>query len=371
MAFMVGRGNNAVLATALLIIGMLVSFLTSSLSQTSGTPRAKGVLSISIGEEQPALATIFNGPSAMAYSSGQIYVMETAGTGIWSLDTVRQTAKLILAPTTLPYTDDKKVLGSPFALAVSYNGDVFVGDVGGKLAQINQGTHSVLVKRAGLLEKFPQIHAMAADPRNGTIVLTDRHALLRWTPETNELVRLGGSYYSPGFSGDGGPTKNATFNWPQGLAIDKHGNIFVADTENCRLRRIDAESGTVSTIAGGTKCDSTGDAQPARVARLNNPRALAVDSHGTVFFSEGCRVRRIDAEGIIITYAGTGVCGFSGEGELATNAMVNADGLAVDDNGNLYISDYGHNRIRCVDGRSRRISTFAGNGAPHRVDVLM
>ncbi|MGB6735456.1 MAG: hypothetical protein WBE55_06780 [Candidatus Sulfotelmatobacter sp.] len=131
------------------------------------------------------------------------------------------------------------------------------------------------------------------------------------------------------------------------------------------------KNGTVSTIAGGTKCDSRGDTQAAKVALLKNPRALAVDSHGTIFLSEGCRVRRIDAEGIITTYAGTEVCGFSGDGELATNAMVNADGLALDDNGNLYISDYSHNRIRCVDGRSRRISTFAGNGAPHRVDVSM
>lgn len=239
------RGNktgatlHAVISTALLLIGMLLGFLTSGFSQTSGTPRAKGMSPAS--EEQPALSTPLNGPSAMAYSSGHIYVMETAGTGIWSLDTVRQAATLILAPTTQPYTDDKRVLGSPFALAASYKGDVFVGDVGGKLAQINQDTHSALVKRASLLEKFPQIHAMAADPRNGTIVLTDRHALLRWNPETNELARLGGSYHSPGFSGDGGPTINATFNWPQGLAIDKQGNIFVADTENCRLRRIDAE----------------------------------------------------------------------------------------------------------------------------------
>ena len=375
MALMSGKSNktgailHAVIARALLLIGMLVSFLTSSFGQTSGTPRAKGVSPV--GKEQPALSTILNGPSAMAYSSGQIYVMEGAGEGIWSLDTVRQTATLVLPPTAQPFTDDKKVLGSPFALAVSYNGDAFVGDVGGKLAQINQDTHSALVKRAGLLENFPQIHSMAADPRNGTIVLTDRHALLRWTPETNELVRLGGAYHSSGFSGDGGPTKNATFKWPQGLAIDKQGNIFVADTENCRLRRIDVESGTISTIAGGAKCNSTGDAQPAKLALLSNPRALAVDSHGNIFLSEGCRVRRIDPEGIITTYAGTGVCGFSGDGELATNAKVNADGLAVDDNGNLYISDYSHNRIRCVDGRSGRISTFAGNGAPDRVDVLM
>jgi sugar lactone lactonase YvrE len=201
--------------------------------------------------------------------------------------------------------------------------------------------------------------------------LTDRHALLRWTPETNELERLGGSYYRPGFSGDGGPTKDATFSWPQGLTIDRKGNIFVADTENCRLRRIDAESGTIATVAGGGACQSSGDGQSAKVALLSNPRALAVDSQGNVFLSEGCRVRRIVSQGIITTYAGTGVCGFMGDGGLATSAMIQADGMAVDDNGNLYISDYSNNRIRCIDGHSRVITTFAGSGLPKRVDVQL
>jgi hypothetical protein len=225
------------------------------------------------------------------------------------------------------------------------------------------------VRRALLLQLFPQIHGMAADTHNGTIVLIDRHMLLRWTPDSNELERLAGG--GRGFSGDGGPGKDAAFKWPQGLAIDMQGNIFVADTENCRLRRIDAETGTITTISGGATCDSSGDGQPARLAFVKYPRALAVDSHGNVFLSEGCRVRRIDSKGIITTYAGTGVCGFSGDGELATNAMLGAAGLAVDDRGNLYISDYSLNRIRCVDGQSHRINTFAGNGEPFRVDVLM
>jgi sugar lactone lactonase YvrE len=324
-----------------------------------------------LGEARQALSISINGPSEIVYSNGHLYAMETAGMGVFSLDTRRETATLVLAAPTDPYTDDKNALGSPFAIAASYRGEIFVADVGGKLAQINLSTHSAVVKRAGLLEKFAQVHAMAADPRNGTIVLTDRHALLRWTPATNELVRLGGSYYADGFSGDGGPAKAAKFKWPQGLAIDVRGDIFVADTENCRLRRIDAETGIIMTVAGGTKCDSTGDGQPAKGAMLANPRALTVDSHGAVFVSEGCRVRRIDSEGIIATYAGTSECGFSGDGGLATNAMLNADGLAVDDDGNLYIADYSHNRIRRVDSRSRRITTFAGNGLPPRVDAMM
>jgi len=366
---MVPMSHRTKTSIPLLILGTLIIFFGSGLSQTSGTRIAKGALPL--GEEKPALSTVINGPSEMAYSKGHIYLIETAGMETWNLDTVRQTATLILGAPADPYTHDKSVLGSPFAIAVSYNGDIFVGDVGGKLAQIDADTHSALVKRPALLEKFPQIHAMAADPRNGTIVLTDRHALLRWNPETNELERLGGSYYRSGFSGDGGPTKDAQFKWPQGLAIDAKGNIFVADTENCRLRRIDAETGTIATLAGGVACQSGGDGQSAKMALLSNPRALAVDSQGNIFISEGCRVRRIDSQGIISTYAGTGECGFTGDGGLATKAMIQAAGMAVDDNGNLYISDYSDNRIRCIDGRSHVISTFAGNGLPKRTDVQM
>jgi sugar lactone lactonase YvrE len=348
---------------------LIILFVGSIMSQTPGTHETAAMLPV--GEEQSALSTSINGPSGIAYSRGNLYVMETAGMGVFSLDTDRQTATLILAPPTDPYTKEKNVLGSPFAIAASYGGDIFVADVGGKLAQLNIKTHSALVKRAGLLEEFAQVHAMAADPRNATIVLTDRHALLRWKPETNELTELAGSSRRPGSSGDGGQARDATFNWPQGLAIDKLGNVFVADTENCRLRRIDAESGTITTVAGGTRCDSTGDGRAAKAALLNNPRAVAVDSHGNVFFSELCRVRRIDSEGIVTTYAGTSECGFSGDGGLATNAKLKADGLAIDEVGNLYISDYSHNRVRRVDARSGRITTFAGNGLPERVDVLM
>jgi sugar lactone lactonase YvrE len=354
----------------LVTLGTLtILFVSSTLGQTLETHGTDGALTV--GKQQPALLTSINGPSDVAYSNGHLYLIETAGMRILSLDVRRETATLILAPPIDPYTKDNDRLGSPFAIAVSQTGEIFVADVGGKLAQVNLNTHSASIKRTGLLDKFPQVHAMSADPRNGTILLTDRHALLRWTPRTNELTKLAGSSTRPGFSGDGGQAMGATFNWPQGLAIDIQGNVFVADTENCRLRRIDAESGIITTVAGGTKCDSTGDGRPAKTALLRNPRAMAVDSYGNVFLSEGCRVRRIDSDGTITTYAGTSDCGFSGDDGPATKAMINADGLAVDKDGNLYIADYSHNRIRRVEAGTHRISTFAGNGLPHRVDVQL
>ena len=324
-----------------------------------------------LGKEQSALLTPIDGPSAITYSKGHLYVMETAGMRILSLDVRRETATLILPPPIDPFTDDNSTLGGPTGLAVSQAGDIFVADLGGKLAEVNSNAHSTSIRRTGLLEQFPQIDAMAADPSNGTILILDRHTLLRWTPGNNELTEIGGAYRNPGFSGDNGPAKDAKFHWPQGLAIDVRGNIFVADTENCRLRRIDAESGIIMTFAGGARCDSTGDGHSAKAALLTNPGGVAVDSDGTVFVSEGCRIRRIDSEGTITTYAGKSNCGFSGDGGLATNATIDARGLALDDDGNLYMTDFTHNRIRRIDARTHQITTFAGNGLPHRVDVQM
>jgi len=324
-----------------------------------------------LGKEQPALSISINGPSDLVYSDGHIYLIETAGMGVLSLDVRGQTAALVLAPPADPYTKNDDVLGAPVALAVSGIGQIFVADVSGKLAQVNPATHLASIRRRGLLEKFPQVHAMTADPHSGTIILADRHTLLRRAPVANELTKVGGSYRRPGFSGDGGPAKDATFNWPQGLAVDTGGKILVADTENCRLRRIDVESGIITTIAGGIRCDSSGDGGPAKVALLSNPRAVATDSHGNIFLSEGCRVRRIDPDGIITTYAGTSKCGFNGDGGLSTNAAISADGLAVDEDGNLYIADFSNNRIRRVGAGNHRITTFAGNGLPKRIDAQM
>jgi DNA-binding beta-propeller fold protein YncE len=351
-------------------LGVIVVLLGGcTLGQTDESRGAKTELSPD--NEQPALSTRINGPSNVAYSNGRLYVMEMAAMRILSVDVRLEKATLLLPAPIDPYTDDNTVLGSPFALTATKTGDVFIADVGGKLAEVALGAHTAVVKRTRLLEKFPQVADMAADPRDGTVLILDRHALLRWSPGSNELTKISGAYNVSGFSGDSGPAKDAIFNWPHGIAVDSRGNIFVADTENCRLRRIDAGTGLITTVAGGARCESSGDGGPAKAALLNNPSFVAVDSHGNIFLSERCRVRRIDSEGIISTYAGRGDCGFSGDGDLATIARVEAVGLAADEDGNLYIADYTHNRIRRIDSESHRITTLAGNGLPRRFDVQL
>jgi len=177
-----------------------------------------------------------------------------------------------------------------------------------------------------------------------------------------------------GFSGDGGPATAAQFNWPMGLAVDRSGNIFIADaSQNHRVRRIDAATGIVNTIAGTGQSGYSGDGGPATQAQLNmlDGSSLAVDPQGNVYVLDAGnqRVRRIDTSGIITTVAGNGAAGFSGDGGPAANASFNfsrsgwpSASLAVDSPGNVYVLDWYNNRIRriALDGR---VSTVVGGGS--------
>ena len=150
-----------------------------------------------------------------------------------------------------------------------------------------------------------------------------------------------------GFSGDGGPATEAQLFFPFHATVDGSGNVYVADTSNYRIRRIDAE-GVITTFAGTGEWGSSGDGGPATEAQLT-PRGLAVDGSGNVYVADGPRIRRIDAEGVITTIAGTGERGFGGDGGPATKAQLAFTfGLALDGSGNLYVADTENQRIRVV-----------------------
>lgn len=163
-----------------------------------------------------------------------------------------------------------------------------------------------------------------------------------------------------GFSGDGGPATSAQLKNPKGLAVDGQGNLYIADWY--RVRKV-SPGGTITTIAGSNGI-YLGDGGPATSAALNTPTAVAVDGQGNVFITdtEHQLVRKVSPDGIITTLAGTGGFGFSGDGGPATSAELrDPDGVAVDGEGNVYIADSGNNRVRKVspDGT---ISTVAGTG---------
>ena len=173
----------------------------------------------------------------------------------------------------------------------------------------------------------------------------------------------------PFYKRDGIPAVDAQIYLPQGVAVDALGNIFLSDTGNNRVRRVDAQTGLISTVAGVSGSGLTGDNGPATSAELSAPAAMIIDGAGDIIFSDSGNdaVRRINlATGIITTVAGQlGAAGFGGDGGPATAALMNSpEGLALNARGDLFISDLNNARVRKVDAVTGFISTVVGTGHP-------
>lgn len=170
-----------------------------------------------------------------------------------------------------------------------------------------------------------------------------------------------------GATGDGGPAASAQVGNPYGLTLGPDGALYVCEIDTHRVRRIDLKNGTISTVAGTGAKGYSGDGGPATKADLNEPYEVRFDRAGNMYFVEmkNAIVRRVDAKtGIITTIAGTGEEGFSGDGGPAVKATLNnPHSIALDGKGSLYIADIRNQRIRRVDLKSGKISTFAGTGA--------
>jgi len=200
---------------------------------------------------------------------------------------------------------------------------------------------------------------------NGNLYISDsqNNCIRKVTASTGVISTIVGNN-TAGFSGDGGQATAAQIYNPYDMAFDWQGNFYFSDRINNRVRKVNT-AGIISTIAGNGTAAYTGDGSAATAASLNNPIGLAVDSLGNIYIGDyGNKVvRKIDASGIISTFAGTGVVGFSGDGGAATAAQLgNAETLSLDQQGNIYIADVNNNRIRKVDFYSGIINTIIGNG---------
>ncbi|CAN5775147.1 hypothetical protein BH10ACI4_BH10ACI4_32670 [soil metagenome] len=173
-----------------------------------------------------------------------------------------------------------------------------------------------------------------------------------------------------GFSGDMGLAVQAQLDSPQGLAFTGSA-LYIADTHNHLIRRVDLATGLITTVAGTGASRFSGDAGPAVAATLNLPTALAVDTQSSLYVADTAnhRIRRIDAvTATIVTVAGNGTQGYSGDSGLATSASIDSpSGLAVDTVGNLYLADTHNHRIRKVTAGTNVISTLAGTGSPNQL----
>ena len=196
---------------------------------------------------------------------------------------------------------------------------------------------------------FPQ--GVAVDAGGNVYIADDSNSRIREV-SNGVITTVAGTGTAGGFaaglSGDNGPATNAHLAFPSGVAVDPTGNIYVADNSNLRVREI--SNGVITTVAGNGTFGFSGDNGPATSAQVNYPQDVAVDSAGNLYISEGNRIRRV-SNGVITTVAGSSGFsgGFSGDNGPAVNAQLSSPyGLAVDSAGNLYIADTGNGRIRKI-----------------------
>ncbi len=203
---------------------------------------------------------------------------------------------------------------------------------------------------------------------SGNIFIADRdnHVIRKVDASTGNISTVAGTLGVSGSTGDGGPATSAKLNTPVGIAVDSSGNIFIADVDNAVIRKVDASTGNISTVAGTLGVfGPTGDGGPATSAELGDPQGLVVDSSGNIFIADSgnLAIRKVDAStGNISTVAGIlGSEGSTGDGGPATSAFLGESiGVAVDSSGNIFIADSGNQAIRKVDASTGNISTVAG-----------
>jgi DNA-binding beta-propeller fold protein YncE len=267
-------------------------------------------------------------------------------------------------------------LKAPSGLALDRSGNLFVADEGGGRVRRIDAVTGIITTAAGTRppgEQMPGGPAVVgsllrpagvAVDGAGNLYIVDRGAqrLLRLDAQTGSLDTLAGGDF-PGDSGDGGPALKARLSSPLGVAVDSAGNVYIADKGNHRIRKISAD-GTISTLAGNGKAGFSGDGGPATAASLKDPSGVALDAMGGLLIADAGngRVRRVTTSGVISTLLGGVSDRFSGDGGPSAKAGLGAPvAVALAPAGALLIADARHRRIRKVDP-SGIISTLAGNG---------
>jgi uncharacterized protein (TIGR03437 family) len=327
----------------------------------------------------PATSAWFSNPIAVAMDSTNNLYIADYGNNVVRKVTAAGNITTVAGNGTRGYSGDgnaavSALLSLPYGIAVDGSGSLYIADNGNNAVR-KVSPAGVITTIAGNGKKGfsgdggPATAAQLNGPEGitldsaGNLYIADTgNNSVRMISPAGTITTVAGTG-DPGYAGDGGTALSSQLNGPESVTTDAAGNLYIADYGNNVVRKV-SRSNIVTTLAGNGSFEYSGDGGSAMNAQLYRPTGITIDRAGNLYFVDGGNnvVRRISPTGIIAKFAGNGTIGYAGDGGSATAAQLNnAQGLAADSAGNLYIADYGNECIRRVslDGV---ITTIAGNG---------
>jgi sugar lactone lactonase YvrE len=321
------------------------------------------------------------GPSSISINGNRLFVTEGGNAKIRQIDMQTGIITTLVGTGVQGFSPDntpaaQALISNPAGVVADPFGNVYILDRNvNRLRMVSAATQTIVTVAGNGTEGFSgdggpgTLAALSVNPVGPTFYTDDRQLgsdsagnifipdvgnsrVRRLDRQTGIITTVAGNGQR-GFSGDGGPATAASFFLPGGVTVDTAGNLFITDTFNNRIRKVDAKTGIITTVAGSGPATSTGDGGLATLATLDTPLAVALDAAQNLYITErnANKVRKVNAQtGIITTVAGRGG-GFAGDGGPATNASFAAPGgITFDGNGNLFVIDGANNRVRAIRG---------------------
>jgi sugar lactone lactonase YvrE len=309
-------------------------------------------------------AQLSNPYGVVVDGSGNIYIADISNTRIRKVDTLG-IITTVAGKGVVGYSGDNgpatnAELKYPQSIAVDHIGNLYIADSeNNRIRKVD--TNGIITTVAGTGEygytgdngpasnaKIGHVYRISVDG-SGNLYIADSYHTIRKV-DTNGIITTIAGNGQQGYSGDGGLAINAQLSNPYGAVLDGSGNIYIADLSNSRIRKVDTY-GIITTVAGTGVDGYSGDGGAATSGQINKPRSITIDKSGNIYIADvdNNRIRKIDTNGIITTVVGNGQSGYSGDGDIATNASLSTHtGIAFDAAGNLYIADTKNQRIRKV-----------------------
>jgi len=322
-----------------------LTFTPGIASTTAGT----GVSGYS-GDGGLATSAQFNSPMGMRRDSqGNLYVADLGNSVIRKLS-IDGTVSTVAGNGTQGYSGDggpatSAQLSFPTAVALDGAGNLYIADYFNACVRKvdTNGTISTLATASGFL-----VRGVATDVAGNVYFSSSYEGV--WKVDSNGVTTKIVGNGTPGFSGDGGPATDAQTSGVAGLALDASGNLYISEVQNSDVRKVDT-NGIITTVAGNQQFGYAGDGGPATNAKFNGPTDVRIDAAGDIYVADSSnnRIRKVNAAGTISTIVGDGNYGYVGDGGLASAAQfAGPTAIALDGNGNVFVADTGNSVIRKV-----------------------